>query len=228
MPKTPTLEELLKAGLHFGHRASRWHPKMKPYIFTKRDNIHIIDLEKTQKLLDEALGAISKLAKESKTILFVGTKDHVKEHIKGLAKETGMPYAHEKWLGGTLTNFSVIKKLIKKYKDLLDGKATGKFKKYTKKEQLDFDREIEKLEIKVGGLVDLIKEPEAIFIWDPKEEATALREAKRKGILVFAICDTNVNPDGVDYIIPANDDATKGIKLILGLVGKAIKEGKNK
>ena len=215
--KIPKVEEMLKAGLHFGHRASRWHPKMKPFIFTQKRGIHVINILKTQEMLKLALDYIGKLAKEDKKILFVGTRDSIKDYTKQIAQDINMPYVCEKWLGGTLTNFNVIKKLIKKYKDLLDQKQAGKLSKYTKKEQLDFDREIEKLDTKVGGLVSLTNVPDAIFVWDIKKEKTAIREAKRKKLPIIA----------VNYVIPANDDATKGLKLILDLVKEAVVEAKN-
>ncbi len=227
MTKIPSTEEMLKAGLHFGHQTSKWHPKMAPFIFGDRKGVHIFDLQKTQKKLEEALQFINKMASENKTILFVGTKDQVKSKITTQAKELEMPYVNNRWLGGTLTNFPVIKKLINKYLDLKEKQATGKLAKYTKKEQLDFSKQIEKLDRMVGGMANLKKLPDALFIWDIKKEKTALAEAKKKGIPVVAICDTNANPDGIKYIIPANDDATKGIKLILGLVAEVIKEGKS-
>jgi len=228
MTKIPTTEEMLKAGMHFGHRTSKWHPKMEPFIFGQRLGVHIIDLRKTQKLLAEALEFISKLASENKTILIVGTKDQVKSQVIKAATQADMPYVDNRWIGGTLTNFLVIKKLIKNYLDLKEKKESGKLSKYTKKEQLDFARKIEKLERIVGGMKNIKKIPDALFIWDIKKEKTALAEAKKKGIPVIAICDTNVNPDGVKYIIPGNDDATKAVKLILGLVAEAVKEGKAK
>ena len=227
MTKIPSTEEMLKAGLHFGHQTSKWHPKMAPFIFGDRKGVHIFDLQKTQKKLEEALQFINKMASENKTILFVGTKDQVKSKITTQAKELEMPYVNNRWLGGTLTNFPVIKKLINKYLDLKEKQATGKLAKYTKKEQLDFSKQIEKLDRMVGGMANLKKLPDALFIWDIKKDKTALAEAKKKGIPVVAICDTNANPDGIKYIIPANDDATKGIKLILGLVAEVIKEGKS-
>jgi len=226
--KIPSIEEMLKAGMHFGHRTSKWHPKMEPFIFTSRKGVHIIDLNKTKKKLEDALKFIIQSVKERKTILFVGTKTQVKKPLKNTAEEISMPYVNERWLGGSLTNFFVIKKLIKKYKDLLESKQTGKLEKYTKKERHDFDQEITKLEVKVGGLVNLTKIPDALFIWDIKKEKTALTEANKKNIPVIAVCDTNVNPAGVDYIIPANDDATKGIKLVLRLVKEAVEEGGKK
>jgi small subunit ribosomal protein S2 len=224
----PSIEQMLKAGMHFGHRTSKWHPGMEPFIFTSRKGVHIIDLTKAQTKLEEALNYLKKIASENKQILLVGTKVQVKKPLKKVAEETGMPYAVERWLGGFLTNFEVIRGLIRKYKDLTEKKAAGKLEKYTKKEQLNFDREIAKLETSVGGLKNLTKVPDVIFIWDIKKEKTALTEAKKKNIPVVAVCDTNVNPKNVNYIIPANDDATKTIKLILNLVKEAILEGKNK
>ncbi len=218
------LEKMLEAGLHFGHRTSRWHPKMKPFIFTQKNGIHIINLAITQKKLEEALDYIDKLVKDNKKILFISTKDQAKSATKELALSIDMPYITEKWMGGTLTNFEVIKKSINKYKNLLNQKQTGKLSKYTKKEQLDFDREIEKLELKVGGLTSLIKTPDAIFIWDAKKESTALKEAIKTKIPVIAVCDTNTNPTGISYTIPANDDSTKGLVYILSLIKGIIKK----
>jgi len=226
MTKIPSTEEMLKAGMHFGHRTSKWHPKMEPFIFGQRLGVHIIDLRKTQKYLAEALEFVSKMASENKTILMVGTKDQVKNRMVEVAKKSGLPYVNNRWIGGTLTNFLVIKKLIKDYVDLKEKKETGKLAKYTKKEQLNFARKIEKLDRMVGGMATVKKIPDALFIWDIKCEKTALAEAKKKGIPVIAVCDTNVNPDGIKYIIPANDDATKGIKLVLELFGKAVEEGR--
>ncbi|MFA5163405.1 MAG: 30S ribosomal protein S2 [Patescibacteria group bacterium] len=226
MSKLPKIEELLKAGAHFGHRTNRWHPKMKPFIFTSKNGIYILDLNKTLEKLQEALDFIKQLLGEGKSILFVGTKPQVKAPLKKMAEETGQPYIVGKWLGGYLTNFSIVKRSIKKYTDLVEKKAAGKLDKYTKKEQLDFDREIKKLELRVGGLVNLNKLPDALFVWDIKEEATAVAEARKKNIPIIGICDTNVNPEMVTYPIPANDDATKTIALILDAVKAAIVEAK--
>lgn len=226
MPDLPKVEEMLKAGMHFGHRTSKWHPKMKPYIFGARKGIHIIDLVKSQKMLGNALDFIKKFSQEGKTILFVGTKIQTKKPLKRIAEETGMPYVTEKWMGGCLTNFSVIKKLIKKYQELISDKSSGNFEKYTKKERLEFDREIKKLEMKVGGLTNLKKLPDAVFVWDIKNEKTAVIEAKKKNIPIIAVCDTNTNPTGINYIIPSNDDATKAIKFVLNLVKETIVEGR--
>lgn len=206
---------MLKAGMHFGHRTNHWHPKMKPYIFSSKNGIYIIDLRKTHEKLNEALEFMAKLIGEDKKILFVGTKKQASEPLKELAEKLQQPYIVGKWLGGYLTNFFVVKKSVKKYLDLTEKKEAGKLDKYTKKERLGFDREINKLEFRVGGLISLTKLPDALFIWDIKEEATAVREANNSNIPVIAICDTNVNPDDINYPIPANDDATKTIKLVL-------------
>ncbi|MFA5131043.1 MAG: 30S ribosomal protein S2 [Patescibacteria group bacterium] len=226
MVKVPQLEDMLKAGMHFGHRTNRWHPKMKQFIFTSKNGIYIIDLKKTQDQLQLALEFMAKLVAEGKSILFVGTKNQVSEPLKKLAVEIGQPYIVGKWLGGYLTNFTVVKKSVKKYLDLIEKRDGGKLEKYTKKERLNFDREIKKLEMRVGGLTALNKMPDALFIWDIKEEETAVREAQQKNIPIVAICDTNVNPEEVSYAIPANDDSTKTIKLILESIKDALVEAK--
>ena len=217
---------MLKAGMHFGHRTNRWHPKMKQFIFTSKNGIYIIDLRKTQEKLKEALEFISKMVGEGKSILFVGTKSQVSAPLKKMAEESGQAYVVGKWLGGYLTNFLVIKKSVKKYLDLIEKREAGKLEKYTKKERLDFDREIKKLETRVAGLVSLNKLPDALFVWDIKEEETAIREAQQKNIPIIAICDTNVNPEEVTYPIPANDDSTKTISLILDSIKETILEAK--
>jgi len=226
MVNLPSIEEMLKAGMHFGHRTNRWHPKMKPFIFTAKNGLYIIDLRKSRENLSEALEFIQKLVKEDKKILFVGTKSQVSEPMKKMAIEASQAYVVGKWLGGYITNFLVIKKSVKKYLDLTEKKAAGKLEKYTKKERLDFDREIKKLEVRVAGLVSLTKTPDALFVWDIKEEETAVREAIQKNIPIIAVCDTNVNPELANYPIPANDDSTKTIDLILGAVKDAILSAK--
>lgn len=218
----PTVAEMLEAGMHFGHRTYKWHPKMKPYIFEARKGIHIIDLEKTREQLEKAFSFISRSVSEGKNILFVGTKTQVKDHLRDAAKECGMPYVCERWLGGTLTNFGIIRNSIRTYVDLLEKKESGKLDKYTKKERIQFDRQIAKLSLSVGGLVTLNRTPDLIFIWDIKHEETALAEAKKRRIPIIAVCDTNVDPTGIDYVIPANDDASKAISLILGLLKDTI------
>ncbi len=220
MHKLPNLADMLAAGMHFGHRTSRWHPKMEQYIFTEKNGIYIIDLAKSLEKLQEALDFMAGLIKENKTILFVGTKDQVKNDLKDLALSLDHPYVVGKWLGGSLTNFSVIKRSVKKYQELIEKRDGGKLDKYTKKEQLQFQREIERLSDRVGGLTILKKLPDALFVWDIKEESTAVKEAIKRKIPVIAVCDTNVNPELVNYAIPANDDSTKTIKLLL----KSIKD----
>lgn len=217
---------MLKAGMHFGHRTNRWHPKMKQYIFTSKNGVYIIDLKKTQLKLNEALDFMTKLVSEGKSILFVGTKKQVAGPMQKMATEIAQPYIVGKWLGGYLTNFAIVKKSVKKYLDLLDKKESGKLDKYTKKERLEFDREISKLRERVGGLTTLNKLPDALFVWDIKEEETAVNEAIKKNIPIVAVCDTNVNPELVNYPIPANDDATKTITLLLGAIKNAILEAK--
>ncbi len=226
MDNIPTLEQMLKAGMHFGHRKSRWHPKMAPFIFGSKQNIYIIDLSKTQGQLKTALEFMTNLVKENKTILFVGTKKQVQKPLKKMAEEIKMPYVIGKWLGGCLTNFMVIRRSIKKYLDLKEKQDTGKLEKYTKKEKLNFERQINKMEIRLGGLANLAKLPDALFIWDIREEKTAVAEARVKNIPIIAICDTNVNPELVNYPIAANDDATKTVDLILDTIKKAIQNVK--
>jgi len=213
--------------MHFGHRTYKWHPKMKPYIFEARKGIHIIDLEKTRAQLEAALAFISRSVAEGKTILLVGTKNQVKNKLKEAALEAGLPYVSERWLGGTLTNFNIIRNSIRTYQDLLDKKQQGKLDKYTKKERIQFDRQIAKLSLSVGGLTGLNRVPDIIFIWDIKHEETALAEAKKRGIPIIAVCDTNVNPAGVDYIIPGNDDASKAIALVLDLIKNTVLAAKS-
>jgi len=216
------LEDMLKAGMHFGHRTNRWHPKMKQFIFTSKNGVYIIDLKKTQEKFQEALEFMAKLVTEGKNILFVGTKSQVAPTLKKMAEETGQPYIVGKWLGGYLTNFAVVRKSVKKYLDLIEKREGGKLEKYTKKERLNFDREIKKLELRVGGLTSLSKLPDALFVWDIKEEETAVREAQQKNIPLIAICDTNVNPEEVNYPIPANDDSTKTIKLVVAAIQETL------
>jgi small subunit ribosomal protein S2 len=225
MTKVPSLKEMLDAGMHFGHSKSKWNPKMEPYIFTSRNGVHIIDLTKSQEKLEVALEFIANLANEKKQVLFVGTKKQAKAKIAEIASEINMPYVNEKWPGGALTNFGVFRRSIKKYNDLLAEKAQGKLDKYTKWERVVFERQIEKLEKKVKGLTNLNKLPDALFVWDVKKEKIAILEAKKKNIPIIAVCDTNVDPNSVNYPIPANDDALKTIELILNSVKNAVEEG---
>ncbi|PIR66275.1 MAG: 30S ribosomal protein S2 [Parcubacteria group bacterium CG10_big_fil_rev_8_21_14_0_10_36_14] len=227
MANLPALLEMLKAGAHFGHRTSKWHPNMEPFIFTDRNGVHIINLEKTQEQLEKAGEFLKNLGMEGGTLLFVGTKKQAQDIVCEAATKCEMPYVKERWIGGTLTNFPTIKKRVDHFVDLENKQKTGGLDKYTKKEQNDFGKEIEGLRRRIGGLVRLPKLPDAIFILDVKTEKTALREAKKKNIPVVAVCDTNVNPDGIKYPIPANDDALKSIKIIIEYIAEAFKEGKD-
>lgn len=220
------LTELLKAGVHFGHQRSRWHPKMAPYIFTVRNDICIIDLEQTAARLQAAAEFARSVAARGGTILFIGTKRQAREHVQAAAKRVGMPAVTERWVGGTFTNFATVSKIITKLTQLKSDRDTGRFDVYTKKERLVIQREIDRLEKIIGGIEGLEKLPDAVFIVDVKQEKTAIREAQAVRVPIIAICDTNVDPTGVAYPIPANDDATKAIQLILGVMTDAVAAGK--
>jgi len=226
MPKIPTLEEMLKAGVHFGHQTSRWHPKMAPYIFGVRGGIHVIDVQKTQERLEKSLAYISGVVARGGNVLFVGTKKQITGVVKKSAESCGMPYINNRWLGGTFTNFSEIQNLIKTYLDLKDKRDKGELKKYTKLEQLQFDRKIEDLDEKIGGISTLKKLPDAIFVFDVRNEKTAIYEAKKSGVKVIAVCDTNINPADIDHVIPANDDSIRSLEMMGTLVAAAVEEGK--
>lgn len=216
------VEEMEKAGVNFGHKVSKLHPKMKQYVSGVKNNVHLFDLEKTVKELTKALAFISKIVSDGKTIVFVGTKIQLKEIIKNAAIECGIPYVTERWLGGTFTNFETIQKRVNYFKDLEKKKETGELAKYTKKEQLDFDKEITILKVKFDGIRSMSKLPEAIVLFGLDKDITCAREAKRKGIKIVSIVDTNVNPDIVDYPIPANDDAISSVKYIIDNIKEVI------
>jgi len=222
------LEEMAKAGLHFGHRSSKVHPKMEPYLYGIRNNVHIIDIEKTAEKLKEALKFIQELISENKILLLVGTKIQVKDLIENVAKDCSLPYVINRWLGGTFTNFKTILKRIEYFKDLEKKKAEGELEKYTKKEKAKIDQELKKLEIKFGGIKNLEKLPDAIFVLDMKKDALAVKEAKMRGMKVIGISDTNTDPTLADYPIPANDDAISSVKYILEKVKKVIVKAKPK
>ena len=223
------IKALLQAGAHFGHKTSRWHPKMAPYIHSKRDGTHIIDLTKTVDALETVLPFITKTVSEGKQILFVGTKRQSKDIVKAAALETGMPYVTERWLGGMLTNKKTIGERIKHLKDLETRMATGALEaKYNKLEVQRFQEEIEHMNIAYGGVKDLAERPGAVFVVDVINEANALREAKKLGLKSIAIADTNVDPTDITYVIPANDDAIKTVELIVGYIKEAVLEGKSK
>jgi len=226
MSKLPTLLELLKAGAHFGHQKSRWHPKMEPYIYGVRGGVHIIDLEKTLEMTEKALDYAKNLAAEGKVILFVGTKRQTRDLIKSAAEACGMPYLVERWIGGLLTNFEEMKRRLRKYQTMHEEVRTGEVEKYTKKEQIKFKKELEKMDKYLVGLTNLDKMPDAVYIADMRTEKTALAETSRKHVPVIGVCDTNVDPNDADYPIPANDDAVNSIRLVADLLAEAVNEGK--
>lgn len=221
----PSLIDMLKAGVHFGHLTSKWHPKMQPYIFSSRSGVHIINLEATRLQLEKALRFISDTVAAGGTVLYVGTKKQVSETIKKKAESVGMPYVHQRWIGGMLTNYSVISKMIKRHQELGQQLADKKLENITKKERLQVEREFKRLEEVVGGISKLSKIPDAIFMIDLKREKTALREANKVGVPIVALCDTNVNPEQVAYPIASNDDAVGALEMMVELVTEAIKEG---
>jgi small subunit ribosomal protein S2 len=220
------MKALFEAGAHFGHKTSRWHPKMAPYIHSKRQDSHIIDLAKTVEALDIALPFITSVAAKGKKVLFVGTKKQAKDIVKASAEAAGQPFVTERWIGGMLTNVTTINAQLKKLNDLEKRMASGDLeKRYNKLEVQRFQEEIDELNRKYGGIKNLNGKPGALFVTDIIADANAVREAKTLGIPVVAIVDTNANPDDIDYIIPANDDAIKGVQLILDYVSAAVAEG---
>lgn len=218
-----TLDDLLKAGVHFGHQTSRWNPKMKPFIFTQKEKIHIIDLQKTQAKLAEALDFVVKLVSEGKKIIFVGTKRQAKELVKKAAQDCKMPYIINRWPGGAFTNFKTIKKQISKLKDLKEKQEKGEFDKYTKKEKILIKKEMERLEKLFGGLITLEGLPAAIFVVDIIHDYIPIREAIKVSVPVIALVDTNGNPEIINYPIPANDDAIKSIEFMCNIMVDAVK-----
>jgi small subunit ribosomal protein S2 len=225
MPKSATVQELLKSGAHFGHLTRRWNPKMKEFIFMPRNGIHIIDLKKTVQYLQESLDEVTKLARAGKTILFVGTKKQAQEIIKTEAIRCGMPFVTHRWLGGMLTNFSTVRKSISRMEEIEKMKTDGTFEELTKKEGLMLEREQEKLEQTLGGIANMSRLPGAIFVVDTIKEHIAMNEAIKLNIPIVAMVDTNSDPDTPDYIIPANDDSARTIQLVTSLVADAIIEG---
>ncbi len=218
-------DELLDAGVHFGHLKRKWNPSMAPYIFMERNGIHIIDLHKTVVKIDEAANALAQIAKSGRKILFVATKKQAKEIITEKVGSVGMPYITERWAGGMLTNFPTIRKAIKKMTSIDKMTNDGTFSVLSKREKLQITRQRAKLDKMLGSIVDMTRLPAALFIVDVAKENIAVKEAKRLGIPVFAMVDTNSNPKDVDFVIPANDDATKSIELVIEIMTKAIAEG---
>lgn len=226
MPRT-NFQELLDAGVHFGHLKRKWNPAMAPYIFMERNGIHIIDLEKTAVKIDEAASAMKHIARSGKKILFVATKKQAKEIVAERVRQVGMPYVTERWPGGMLTNFPTIRKAVKKMSSIDKMAGDGTFSNLSKRERLQVTRQRAKLEKNLGSISDLTRLPSAIFIVDVCKEHIAVSEAKRLGIPVFAMVDTNSDPTTIDFPIPANDDASKSISLIVGILCQAIEEGLN-
>ncbi len=220
------MKQLLEAGVHFGHQTRRWDPKMAEYIFQARNGIHIIDLQKTSKKLDEAYNFIREQSEEGKTILFVGTKKQAQECVKDAALKCGMFYIDQRWLGGMLTNFGTIQKRIQRLKDLEKMEEDGTFEILPKKEVILLKKEMEKLERNLGGIKEMNELPGVIFLVDPKKERIAILEAKKLGIPVVGLVDTNCNPEELDYPIPGNDDAIRAVKLIADVMANAVIEGK--
>ena len=229
MSKSVDMKALLEAGAHFGHKTSRWHPKMAPYIHSKRQDAHIINLEKTVEALDKVLPEITDLAKSGKKILFVGTKKQAKDIVKAAAESVEMPYVTVRWVGGTLTNVETVNRQIKKLKNLERRMETGELEsRYNKLEVQHFQDEIDTLNERYGGIKEMATRPAALFVVDAYDDKNAIKEANTLGIPVYAICDTNVDPTMVDHVIPANDDSTKSLQLITDYVVDAIKAGQAK
>ena len=221
-----SMKQLLEAGVHFGHQMRRWDPKMKPYIFTERNNIYIIDLQQTVKLIEVAYNFVREISSNGGNILFVGTKKQAQEAIKNEAERCGMFYVNYRWLGGILTNFDTIKKRVKRLFELEEMENNNMFEVLPKKEVISLKREKEKLEKILTGIKNMEKLPDAIFIVDPKKEKIAVAEAIKLSIPIVAIVDTNCNPDEIDYVIPGNDDAIRAVKLISSVIADAVIEGK--
>ena len=220
------MKQLLEAGVHFGHQTRRWDPKMAEYIFQARNGIHIIDLKKTSKKIDEAYAFLKEQAEEGKTVLFVGTKKQAQECVKEAAEKSGMYYVDQRWLGGMLTNFDTIRTRVQRLKDLEKMQEDGTFEVLPKKEVILLKKEMEKLERNLGGIKNMEEIPGVIFLVDPKKEHIAVLEAKKLGIPVIGLVDTNCNPEEVDYAIPGNDDAIRAVKLITDVMANAIIEGR--
>lgn len=220
-----TMKQLLEAGVHFGHQTPRWNPKMAPYIFGSRNGIHIIDLQKTLRMANEAYTFMQELAAAGGRVLYVGTKRQAREAIKEEACRAGQFYINHRWLGGTLTNFTTVQQSVRKMKDLQRQKDEGVFELLTKKEALQMQRELDKLERSLGGIKDMVNLPDCLFVVDVRKEELAIKEAQKLGIPVVAVVDTNCCPTGIDYIIPGNDDAIRAVRLFCSKIADALLEG---
>ncbi|MCR5179203.1 MAG: 30S ribosomal protein S2 [Lachnospiraceae bacterium] len=221
-----SMKQLLEAGVHFGHQTKRWNPKMAPYIFTERNGIHIIDLQQTVGKVDEAYKAVFEIAEQGGTIMFVGTKKQAQDAVKVEAERCGMYYVNERWLGGMLTNFQTIQSRITRLKDIERMQSDGTFDVLPKKEVAGLKKELEKLEKNLGGIRDMKRIPDAIFVIDPKKERICVAEAQALGITIIGIVDTNCDPEELDYVIPGNDDAIRAVKLLVGRMADAVIEAK--
>jgi small subunit ribosomal protein S2 len=227
LPVTVTMKELLEAGVHFGHQVRRWNPKMKEFIFGERNGINIIDLQKTQKMFRDAISFVTNLAAEDRgrNILFVGTKRQAQDAIREEAERAGQYYINQRWLGGLLTNFQTVQKSIKRLRDLEAMQTDGRYEKLTKKERIKLDREREILDKNLSGIKNMTRLPDALFVIDVRKEDIAVKEANRLGIPIIAVVDTNCSPEGIDYIIPGNDDALRAVRLFASRIADAIVEG---
>ncbi len=228
MTNLPSLRDLLEAGVHFGHKTSRWNPQMEENLFTSKSGVHVINLEKTSEMLEKAAKFLAGTSAEGKTILFVGTKKQAQDIVKKEAIACGMPYVTERWLGGLLTNFAIVRRASEKLKDAKERKASDEYEKLSTRDSVRLDKEIEKRETLVGGLVNMIKKPDLIILIGSQDEKNALTESKYSKIPVIALVDSNSDPRGITYPIPANDDATKSIELFVKLFSKIVLENKKK
>ena len=225
MATTVSIKSLLEAGVHFGHQTRRWNPKMKPYIFGERNGIYILDLKKTMYALDDAYSFLSVLGASGKKVLFVGTKKQAQEPVKANAERAGMPYVNYRWMGGMLTNFATIRTRVQRMEEIEAMKANGTFEKYTKKEQAVMNKELDKLQMALGGIRDMHDLPDALFVVDTKHEENAVREAHRLHIPIIGLIDTNADPDEIDFGIPANDDAIRSVNLLCSVAADALVAG---
>lgn len=223
--QVPSITKMLKSGLHFGHETSKWYPKMEPYIFTQRQGIHVIDLEQTQEMLNDLLQEVKERTADGDEFLFVSTKPQAQDAVEQSAQAVDMPYLTERWIGGLFTNFSEVRKSVDKYLDLKEQQATGELEKYTKKEQVEIAKYIEKKEEYLGGLASMDELPDIVFTPSVQQEKLTTREAREVGIDIIGMCDTNANPEEADIFAPANDDAIRSIEMVVKLVAKAIEEG---
>jgi len=225
IPTIPDVRELMEAGVHFGHASGKWHPKMKPYIFATRDKLHIIDLELTRQKLTEVLGILEERIRDGKTVILVGTKKQASERVKEIGETNHIGYVDVRWLGGTMTNFGEVQKSIARMKHYEEFLVSPEAEKMIKKERVMMENELRRMHYKFGGLRDMTKKPDALFVLDPAHEHNAIKEARNQGIEIFAICDTNSNPSLVNHVIPANDDGPKSVALLLDLIEQTIQSG---